>query len=130
MINNERARNGKKKLRGNPALNALAKKQSDFLAKRGTVDANTAHHGAHNRAQYAYLRHNIENTREMVTVAGSASEAVSKWKGSQGHRKHMMQAWDVTGVGVTRANDGRYYIVQAMGAKLSNVPRSVRPIGW
>ncbi|MGB0992698.1 MAG: CAP domain-containing protein [Akkermansiaceae bacterium] len=132
-INAERARNGKKALRGHPALNKLAQKQSDYLASRGDTSTHVAHHGAHNRAQYAYLKHDIENVTEIATSVSGANPsgtAVSQWKNSADHRKHILQSWDVTGVGVSRGSDGKYYIVQAVGAQLVGVPRSIQPIGW
>ena len=132
LVNSERSRAGKRALRGHPGLNNLAQKHSGHMASRQGA---AGHFGSHNRAQYAYLKHNVENMSEMTYAvpAGSsdpAAVAVSAWKNSGEHRRHMLQSWDVTGVGVKKGSNGTTYVTMCVGALPSGVPRSVQPIGW
>ena len=56
--------------------------------------------------------------------------AVEAWKSSPSHRNHMLQSWDLTGIGVESSPDGETYITICMGAQPMGTPRSIRPIGW
>ncbi len=132
LVNAERARAGKRAMRGHGGLNVLAQKHSNQMAKR-SQDAN--HMGSQNRAQYAYLKYNIENLSEMTYAvpAGTgdpAAVAVSAWKASPTHYKHMLQSWDLTGIGVASGANGVTYVTMCMGARPMGVPRSVLPVGW
>lgn len=132
LVNSERAGNGKKALRGHPGLNNLAQRHSAFLAQRS---GDTNHMGSQNRAQFAYLKHNIENLSEMTYAVppgsgDAASTAVNAWKNSSSHRRHMLQSWDVTGVGVKKGSNGTTYVTMCVGAMPTGVPRSVQPVGW
>ena len=132
LINGERELAGKKAMRGHYGLNILAQKHSLYM---GSTLSNANHFGSENRAQYAYLKYNIENLSEMtyVVYGGSndpATDAVEAWKGSPSHMRHMLQSWDLTGVGVEEASTGDIYITICMGAQLIGAPRGVLPIGW
>jgi len=132
LVNNERARAGKRALRGHQGLNYLAQKHSNQMGSTSHGVAN--HSGSQNRAQYAYLKYNIENLSEMTYAVPSgsgdpASVAVGAWKSSNQHSRHMLQSWDLTGIGV-RVSAGTTYVTMCMGAQLMSVPRSVQPIGW
>ena len=68
-----------------------------------------------------------------VVYGGSedpAAEAVEAWISSPSHRKHMLQSWDLTGVGVETLSTGETYITMCMGAQLLGAPRSISPLGW
>lgn len=132
LVNQQRGAAGKKSLRGHNGLNLLAQKHSLYMGST-LVDAN--HFGSENRAQYAYLKYGIENLSEMtyVVYGGSndpAGDAVAAWKDSPSHMKHMLQSWDLTGVGVEKASTGDIYITICMGARPLGAPRGIRPIGW
>lgn len=102
------------------------------MAKR---QQEASHFGSHNRSQYAYLKYNVENMSEMtyavpVGAGDPATVAVNAWKNSREHKRHMLQSWDVTGIGVKKGGNGTTYITMCVGAQPSGVPRSVKPIGW
>ena len=132
LINNEREAAGKKKMRGHHGLNSLAQKHSLYMCST-LSDAN--HFGSENRAQYADLKYSIENLSEMTYVVygeseDPAAEAVEAWVNSPSYRKHMLQSWDLTGVGVETLSTGETYITMCMGAQLLGAPRSISPLGW
>jgi len=132
LVNRERVREGRSSLRGHGGLNVLAQKHSEYLSSN-TMNAN--HLGSENRAQYAYLKYNIENLSEMTYAVPSgsgdpAAVAVSAWANSSSHRKHMLQSWDLTGVGVKKAPSGVTYVTMCVGARPMGVPRGIQPIGW
>ena len=129
QINAERSRIGKKPLRGNRGLNALAQKQADFMSSRSSASTM----GSNNRAQYAYLRLNIQNLTELANSTSSsnaASAIVQSWTSSSEHRRTLRQSWNSTGIGVSRGADGKTYATMLLGVSSSGVPRSVTPIGW
>ncbi|MCP5535461.1 MAG: hypothetical protein H7A51_04405 [Akkermansiaceae bacterium] len=132
LVNNERVRAGKRAMRGHSGLNLLAQNHSNQMSS-SSRDAN--HLGSQNRAQYAYLKYSIENLSEMTYAvpAGSADPAavaVAAWKRSAEHSRHMLQAWDLTGIGVKSAPNGNTYVTMCMGAQPMGVPRGVQPVGW
>lgn len=133
LVNNRRARAGKRALTGNSGLNAMAQKHSQRLSN-GYVESGFS--AAHSRSQYAYLKHSVENMNELTYkvpagVSDPAARAVAVWTHTHGDEKsHILQAWHVVGVGVKKAADGSTQIVMCLGAQPSGVPRSVRPIGW
>lgn len=132
LVNAEREVSGKKALLGHYGLNRLAQKHSLFL---GSNFGSANHFGSENRAQFAYLKYSIENLSEMTYVVPFGSEdpaldAVEAWKSSPSHRNHMLQSWDLTGIGVDSSADGETYITICMGAQPLGTPRSIRPIGW
>ena len=63
LINNEREAAGEKMMRGHYGLNSLAQKHSLYM---GSTLSDANHFGSENRAQYAYLKHSIENLSEMT----------------------------------------------------------------
>jgi len=129
QINAERARSGKKPLRGNRGLNSLAQKQADFMSNRSSASTM----GSNNRAQYAYLRLNVQNVTELANSTSSsnaASAIVQSWKNSPEHSRTLRQSWNCTGIGVSRGPDGKTYATMLLGVSSTGVPRSVTPIGW
>lgn len=132
LVNNERERAGKRAMRGHQGLNSLAQKHSNQMSSTSHGAAN--HSGSQNRAQYAYLKYNIENLSEMTYAVPSgtgdpASVAVAAWKSSSQHSRLMLQSWDLTGIGVS-ISDGTTYVTMCIGAQFMGVPRSVRSGGW
>ncbi|MBT8036979.1 MAG: CAP domain-containing protein [Verrucomicrobiae bacterium] len=132
LVNSERSRAGKRAMRGHRGLNTLAQKHSNYM---GASSQSANHFGSENRAQYAYLKYNIENLSEMTYAAPAGTRdpalaAVTAWKSSASHRKHMLQTWDLTGIGVRVAPGGPTLVTMCVGAQLTGVPRSVQPIGW
>ncbi|MBD3243541.1 MAG: CAP domain-containing protein [Chitinivibrionales bacterium] len=62
-----------------------------------------------------YIPHtaSAENVaRVSATVTDPAQSAVTIWLGSSGHRGNIEGNYDMTGVGVARSADGRYYFTQ------------------
>ncbi len=132
LVNRERAQAGKKALRGHNGLNRLAQGHSNQM---GNEQGAANDMGSLNRAQYAYLRYSVRNLCEMTYAApaGSgdpAAATVGAWSHSAAHRLHMLQSWDLTGIGVKSAPNGQTYVTMCMGAQPSGVPRSIQPVGW
>lgn len=132
LINARRVKAGKRPLRGHSGLNRLAQKQADFLS-RNAKDGQASTFGSVNRAQYAYLRFNVENVTELANATSAddaAADTVSAWINSGEHRRTMMQSWNNVGIGVSKGAYGRTYVTMLLGVTTTGVPRSVTPIGW
>jgi len=132
LINQERVRAGKRAMLGHGGLNGLAQRHSAYM---GLASKDASYMGSRNRAKYAYLKYNIENLSEMIYAVPSGSDnvalaAVAAWKSSAEHHRHMLQSWDLTGVGVKTSSDGTTYVTICMGARPTGVPRSIQPVGW
>lgn len=131
LVNIERVKVGRKPLRGIRALNAMAQKHSEFQATSSVVKNETSNIGSQNRAQYAYLKHGIENLTEIVSVVPAsnpdpAGTVVNAWKKSAEHSRHIKQTWDLTGIGVYESDNGKVYITMMLGVRPSGVPRSMQ----
>lgn len=132
LLNAQRAKVGKKPLRGHRGLNQLAQKQADYLS-RNAKNGQASTFGSVNRAQYAYLRFNLENVTELANATSSgdvASDTVNAWMGSAEHRRTVLQSWNNVGIGVSKGPYGRTYVTMLLGVSTTGVPRSVTPIGW
>jgi len=132
LVNAARAKSGKQRLQGNRGLNQLAQKQANYLSKNAT-DGQASTSGSMNRAQYAYLRFNIENVTELANVTSSgsvATDTVNAWMRSPEHRRTLLQSWNKTGIGVSKGAYGRTYVTMLVGVSTTGVPRSVTPVGW
>ena len=133
LVNAKRAHAGKRALTGHSGLNVMAQKHSQRLSNGYTESGFSA---MHSRAQYALLKHSVENMNELTYkvsagVSDPAARAVAAWtRRHSGGESHILQAWHVVGVGVKKTADGGTQIVMCLGAQPSGVPRSVRPIGW
>lgn len=130
LVNAERAKAGKKPLKGSRVLNSMAQSHSEFQASSHLTNGKPSSFGAHNRAQYAYLKHGIENLGEIDSAistkhADPARVVVNSWMQRTEHNRHLKQTWDLTGIGVERSN-GKYYITMMVGVRSGGVPRSVR----
>jgi uncharacterized protein YkwD len=53
-----------------------------------------------------------ENVAFNERVKDPAREAVETWLKSSGHRSNMEGGYDLTGVGVAKGKEGRYYFTQ------------------
>ncbi len=127
LVNVERVKAGKKEMRGSMSLNGLAQGHSKFQATQGK----SSDFGSVNRAQYAYLKHGIANLGEIysavpVSTSDPAKAAVNAWVKSVEHNRHLKQTWDLTGIGVYKANN-KYYITMMVGVRSGGVPRSMQP---
>ncbi|HYH56898.1 MAG TPA: CAP domain-containing protein [Anseongella sp.] len=111
LVNEFRRSKGLSSLRQVAAVRKEAQRHSQNMA-RGIVPL--SHLGFSER---------IKRIREATGVKGrsgenvaegykTALEAVNAWKKSPGHRKHMLGAFDLTGVGVVRARNGKLYFTQ------------------
>lgn len=135
LVNEERAKVGKKALRGESSLNKMAQKHSQFQATSKHTKGKASHFGTENRAQYAYLKHGIENLGEVVQIVSSsdpdpALSAVNAWRRSKEHNRHMTGSWELTGIGVHMASNGKTYITMLVGIRPGGVPRSMQPRAW
>ena len=135
LVNDERVKVGRKPLRGNKSLNNMAQRHSHFQATSELTGGKPSHFGTKNRAQYAYLKYGIENMGEVVLVVPSSSSdpaasAVNSWKKSKEHRRHITETWELTGVGVYKAKNGKTYLTMLVGVRPGGVPRSMQPRAW
>ena len=131
LVNIERVKAGKKEVRGSMDLNGMAQGHSKFQATSGLTQGKPSDFGSTNRAQYAYLKYGITNLGEVysgvpVTSPDPAKAAVAAWVKRVEHNRYLKQTWDLTGVGVYKANR-KYYITMMVGVRASGVPRSMEP---
>jgi len=131
LVNAERVKVGKKEVRGSMSLNGMAQGHSKFQATSGLTKRKSSDFGSVNRAQYAYLKHGIANLGEIysavpVSTSDPAKAAVNAWVKSVEHNRHLKQTWDLTGIGVYKANN-KYYITMMVGVRSGGVPRSMQP---
>lgn len=133
LVNAERAKVGKSAVKGSMSLNGMAQGHSKFQGTSGLTQGKPSDFGSMNRAQYAYLKHGIANLGEIysavpVSTSDPAAAAVNAWVKSAEHNRHLKQTWDLTGIGVYRANS-KYYITMMVGVRSGGVPRSMTPGG-
>ncbi|WP_158640494.1 CAP domain-containing protein [Anseongella ginsenosidimutans] len=111
LVNKYRRSKGLSPLRTDPAMQQEAERHSLNMA-RGRIPL--SHNGFEGR---------IRNVREKTGVKGrsgenvaegykTAREVVDAWIRSPGHRKHMLGAFDLTGVGIVRSRNGNLYFTQ------------------
>jgi len=134
LVNNERAKRGKKPLKGNRVLNNMAQKHSKFQASSSLTDGKPSHFGTQNRAQYAYLKHGIENLGEIIYVlpasnSDPAATTVRVWEQSVEHSRHLNSSWDLAGIGVYKTPTNVYFTM-LVGVRPGGVPRSMQPRAW
>lgn len=134
LVNAERLKIGRKPLRGNKVLNDMAQKHSKFQATSTLTAGKPSHFGTQNRAQYAYLKHGIENMGEIIYVlpasdSDPAATTVRAWKKSVEHRRHITQSWELAGIGVYRTPTKTYFTM-LVGIRSGGVPRSMQPRAW
>ena len=134
LVNAQRAGNGKRALRGSSVLNNLAQTHSKFLATNNLTEGQATHFGSRNRAQYAFLKHGIENLGEITYILPAstpdpAGTTVQAWIKSVKHRSHINQSWELTGIGVYKTSD-KVYFTMLVGVVPAGVPRSMQPRVW
>ncbi len=113
-VNEARANGDRVRLDWNDEIAALARTHSEAMAA-GTVPFGHAGIAARLRSAMAYrgARAGAENVSRQPRAAEEvASRSLERWLGSDEHRKNILGAYGVTGVGVARAADGSYYVTQ------------------
>lgn len=95
----------------NEALNAIAQKHSEDMAK-GKVGF--GHSGFANRdAQARRKITGINSFAENVAYGPTTGkEVVNRWKTSSGHRKNMLGRFKYIGIGISKDRRGRIYYTQ------------------
>lgn len=112
QINAHRQSIGLEPLVSNPAVVAQAREHSQRMAAVSQL----SHDGFENRveaiASTLSYRSAGENVASNQGFADPAARAVQGWLNSPGHRQNIEGNFDVTGIGVTQAGDGTYYLTQ------------------
>lgn len=112
QVNDFRRSQGLAPLTLDPAISAEALQHSEVMAQSGSL----SHDGFQDRidrlSQTLSLRSAAENVAFNFGHSDPASQAVSGWKGSTGHRKNMLGDFSTTGIGIVQDDQGRYYFTQ------------------
>jgi uncharacterized protein YkwD len=114
LVNDYRARQGLGRLRSDPAIAAIARRNSQAIAARRQPFSHvrfSERTAAVSRVMdWDRVAENIafNNARSSMT----ALEAFHDWLTSSGHRRTIEGAFDHTGVGVALDSAGRYYFTQ------------------
>ena len=94
-------------------MGAVARRHSREMAAGRT---SFSHQGFETRARelrgtfnYRYIAENLASNRGFARPAMRAFEG---WLGSPGHQKNILGAFNRTGIGIARAEDGTYYFTQ------------------
>lgn len=111
LVNAYRRDHGLPNLRANDAMNAQADRHSVNMA-RGRVPL--SHQGFAERIQKIREQTGVKGRSGENVAEGyrTAQEVVTAWIKSPGHRKHLLGHFDLTGVGIARAKDGKLYFTQ------------------
>jgi uncharacterized protein YkwD len=122
-VNAHREALGKSKLPRHAGLDRMAQQHSEFMMRnRYKIEGGLTHYGFEERSLAAQRLMGMSNVAENIaTCSGGfsspASTLVDAWKRSSGHAKNMKSGWDVTGVGVAVAPDGRVFATQIFASK-------------
>jgi uncharacterized protein YkwD len=101
----------------------MAQQHSEFMMRnRDKIEGGLTHYGFEERSLAAQRLMGMSNVAENIaTCSGGfsspASTLVDAWKRSSGHAKNMKSGWDVTGVGVAVAPDGRVFATQIFASQ-------------
>ncbi len=116
LVNDHRGSLGLKPLAFSPEIAEIARRHSQNMAA-GRVEY--GHGGIESRrhAVRSFIRQkgnaeNVHTIRNHPSPAVIGQEAVADWLDSPGHRRHIEGDYHLTGIGVARAADGRYYLTQ------------------
>lgn len=94
----------------------VAKIAGDQSRAMASGKADFSHDGFYDRAdqigEFMVIRRAGENLAYNYGVSDPAMRAVSQWIGSPGHKKNMEGDYRITGIGVAKSDDGRYYFTQ------------------
>jgi uncharacterized protein YkwD len=131
LVNEERAKVGKSPLRGSNVLNSLAQKNSNAQGRGDLIDVKVKKLDATNRVRYAYLKHGIRITGELIYNASAsnsdpAASAVRLWKKGVINKGYLTESWGTAGIGVYRDRDGDVFITALVGHQPGGVPRSMQ----
>lgn len=117
--NRARARSGAPRLRTDPRLVRAARRYSRELARRRKIDHFSSTRGRRTfrdriAAEGAYAQLAGENLARLTSSQGAlAARVVELWLESPGHRRNLLdRTFRRTGIGVWRAQDGIWYVVQ------------------
>ena len=116
LVNDHRGSLGLTPFAFSPEIAAIARRHSQNMAA-GRVEY--GHGGIESRrhAVRSFIRQkgnaeNVHTIRNHPSPAVIGQEAVADWLDSPGHRRHIEGDYHLTGIGVARAADGRYYLTQ------------------
>jgi uncharacterized protein YkwD len=114
--NEFRKLNGLPALVMQPALNHIARKHSEDMAKSKVPFGHDGFGQRNSLAQKAIpgIRSFAEN---VAYGARSGSEVVSMWKNSAGHRRNMVGNYKYIGIGIAKDSKGRIYYTQIFGGQ-------------
>jgi uncharacterized protein YkwD len=123
QVNSHRGALGKAALPRHAGLDRLAQQHSEFMMRnRDKIQGGLTHYGFEERALAAQRLMGMNNVAENIaTCSGSfanpATTLVGAWKNSSGHAKNMKGGWDVTGLGVAVAPDGKVFATQLFASR-------------
>jgi uncharacterized protein YkwD len=115
-----------------PELTNAARRHALELARRGTLD----HASEVDTLRTLEMRVRVAGVQAFRVVGENLAsvlnplihpgeEVVQRWLRSEGHAANLLNPlYDRTGVGVVRAADGTWYVVQLYGAGIVGRPRS------
>lgn len=131
LVNEERAKVGKSPLRGSSILNSMAQKNSNAQGQGDLIDVKVKKLDATNRVRYAYLKHGIRITGELIYNASAsnsdpAASAVKLWKKGVINRGYLTESWGTTGIGVYKDRDGDVFLTMLVGHQPGGVPRAMQ----
>jgi uncharacterized protein YkwD len=121
QINDYRSRQGLAPLQSNPTVYEQARQHSLAMAN-GRVPF--SHDGFEERiraiSQQLAYGGAAENVAFNQGYGSPASQAVSGWLRSSGHRQNIEGQYNLTGIGVAQSADGGYYVTQIFVRTLSD----------
>ena len=109
--NNFRKSKGKGELQMKAELNAIAEQHSINMAK-GKVAFGHAGFERRNALAVSSVSSISSFAENVAYGANSASEVVTMWKNSTGHRTNMLGAYKYIGIGIAKDKAGRIYFTQ------------------
>lgn len=113
LVNEFRQKQGLKPLTLDPIISAEAREHSADMARSG---GRISHRGFDRRLQDIQkkipYRAAAENLAMIVGYDNPARRAVAGWRESPEHRKNMLGDFSLTGIGIARGEDGRYFFTQ------------------
>jgi uncharacterized protein YkwD len=112
QTNDFRTSQGKPPLAWKEALVMIGRVHSDNMG-RGVVPF--GHQGFDDRVKqfpFSFMRGAAENVAYNNFASDSAKTAVDGWIKSPGHRKNMLDDFNICGIGVVRAENGSWYFTQ------------------
>jgi uncharacterized protein YkwD len=119
-INAHRNGRGLRALAYDEQLAGIARSHSAAMASGGRA---FGHAGLEERSSAAGAVYSLRSFAENVAVNSGpdvAARAAEGWMGSAGHRRNIEGDFEVTGVGVVRGTDGRFYLTQVFLAQRSS----------